>query len=212
MRQVRNQHAAGDGVLIESAAICKSEIRKTDLLGRMGGEELAILLPHTGLAAALKVAEKLRATMADRPLLGRSGSIRFSASFGLAAVDRLDGKRNNAPGPAPPDIETLLRRADDALYDAKAQGRNRCAQWLPLETIDPSIRRRVFKAGQIAFRGGRSTIDCTVRGLSDLGASLGVISTAAVPGRFKLRIDSDHMSRSCRVVVKREKYLEVEFS
>ena len=79
-----------------------------------------------------------------------------------------------------------------------------CAMAATIETIDPSIRRRVFKAGQIAFRGGRSTIDCTVRGLSDLGASLDVISTADVPGRFKLRIDSDDLSRACRVVVKRE--------
>lgn len=194
-------HTAGDAVLIESAAICKNEIRKTDLLGRMGGEEFAILLQHTVPAAALKVAEKLRATMADRPLLGRSGSIRFTASFGVAALDRFGS-----------DIETFLRRADGALCEAKAQGRNRCAQWQPIATFDPSIRRRVFKAGQIAFQGGRSTIDCTVRGLSDRGASLDVISTADVPGRFKLRIDSDVLSRACRVVVKREKYLEVEFS
>jgi diguanylate cyclase (GGDEF)-like protein len=194
-------HSAGDVVLMESAEICRAQLRKTDFLGRMGGEEFAIFLPHTAAAAALDVAEKLRAAMADHSAIAPAGPIRFSASFGVAALDRFV-----------PDVETLLRRADVALYEAKAHGRNRCSPWQSPETLDPSLQRRVFKAGRIAFNGGRSTIDCTVRGLSDHGASLSVISTAEVPGQFKLRIDSDDLSRLCRVVTKREKRLEVEFA
>jgi diguanylate cyclase (GGDEF)-like protein len=191
-------HSVGDKVLMESAEICRAQLRQTDLLGRLGGEEFAILLPHTGAAAALVVAEKLREAMASREV---SGPTHFSASFGVAALDR-----------SARDIETLLRRADEALYDAKAQGRNRCRLWHSRETSDPELLRRVFKAGQIAFNGGRSTIDCTVRGLSDLRASLAVINTADIPGQFKLRIEADDLSRVCRVVAKRERQLEVEFA
>jgi diguanylate cyclase (GGDEF)-like protein len=193
-------HISGDKVLIESAEICRAQLRQTDLLGRLGGEEFAILLPHTGATAALAVAEKLREAMANRQVPGPE-PIRFSASFGVAALDR-----------SAPDIETLLQHADEALYEAKSQGRNRCARWQTRETIDPGLLRRVFKAGQITFNGGRSTIDCTVRGLSDLQASLAVITTADIPGQFKLRIESDDLSRVCRVVAKREKQLEVEFA
>jgi len=185
---------------MESAEICRAQLRQTDLLGRLGGEEFAILLPHTGAAAALVVAEKLREAMASRQILGPE-PIHFSASFGVAALDR-----------SARDIETLLRRADEALYDAKAHGRNRCTLWQTRETSDPELLRRVFKAGQIAFNGGRSTIDCTVRGLSDLRASLAVINTADIPGQFKLRIEADDLSRVCRVVAKRERQLEVEFA
>jgi diguanylate cyclase (GGDEF)-like protein len=193
-------HGVGDKVLMESAEICRAQLRQTDLLGRLGGEEFAILLPHTGAAAALAVAEKLREAIASRQILGPE-PIRFSASFGVAALDR-----------SARDIETLLRRADEALYDAKARGRNRCTLWQTRETSDPELLRRVFKAGQIAFNGGRSTIDCTVRGLSDLRASLAVITTADIPGQFKLRIEADDLSRVCRVVAKRERQLEVEFA
>jgi len=76
-----------------------------------------LLLPHTGAAAALAVAEKRREAMASHEVLGPA-PIRFSASFGVAALDR-----------SASDIDALLQRADEALYEAKAQGRNRCTLW-----------------------------------------------------------------------------------
>ena len=194
-------HAMGDLVLEETTKACRVLLRKSDLVGRLGGEEFAILLPYTGPAAALKVAEKLRMSMTDKSIVGSSAPIHFSASFGLASLDR-----------SVLDIETLLQHADAALYDAKAQGRNRCVVWQTVKTVDSNLRRRVFKAGRIAFNGGASTIDCTVRGLSDAGASLDVISTAEVPSVFKLRIDADDLSRGCRIVAKRDRSLEVEFA
>lgn len=194
-------HALGDHVLAATTELCRELLRKSDLVGRMGGEEFAVLLPHTAAAAALEVAEKLRISMTQKSIAGAFARIRFSASFGLASLE-----------PSVHDIETLLQRADEALYDAKAQGRNRCVVWQAPETVKPAQLRRVFKSGRIAFNGGQSSIDCTVRGLSDHGASLDVISTANVPDVFKLRIDADDLSRGCRVLAKRDRHLEVEFA
>ncbi len=193
-------HAAGDLVLTASVATCRERLRKSDLLGRLGGEEFAILLPHTGRAAAMQVAEKLREAIVRQRVPGPSGLIDVSASFGVAALDR-----------SASDIDVLLQRADAALYSAKAEGRNRCKEWQPVEQAQSVIKRRVFKAGRIAFNSGRSTIDCTVRSLSDKGASLDVVSSAGVPENFKLRIESDDLSQLCRIVTKRDKHLEVEF-
>jgi hypothetical protein len=72
-------------------------------------------------------------------------------------------------------------------------------------------RRRVLKGAQIAFNGGHSTIDCTVRELSDSGALLHVISTANVPEEFKLGILADQVHRLCRVIGRRDNQLEVAF-
>ena len=196
-----NGHALGDEVLAATTELCRELLRRSDLVGRMGGEEFAVLLPHTTAAAAFEVAEKLRLSMAQKSIAGPSGPIGFSASFGLASLEQ-----------GVHDIETLLQRADNALYDAKAQGRNRCVVWQAAEKVNPSLLRRVFKSGRIAFNGGQSSIDCTVRGLSDQGASLDVISTANVPDVFKLRIDADDLSRGCRVLAKRDRHLEVEFA
>jgi diguanylate cyclase (GGDEF)-like protein len=193
-------HAMGDLVLRESVATCVDTLRQSDLLGRMGGEEFAILLPHTGVATAMKVAEKVRAAVAALPIIGTTGKINVSASFGVSTLGQGVG-----------DIDELLRRADIALYAAKAGGRNRCVEWLYAESAPPNIRRRVLKAGLICFNGGRSTIDCTVRNLSPASAGLDVISVDDVPERFKLVVRSDALHRACRIVAKREKHVDVEF-
>lgn len=71
--------------------------------------------------------------------------------------------------------------------------------------------RRVLKAGRIAFNGGRSMVDCTIRGLGDSGALVTVISTAGIPDQFKLAILADNTSRAARIVSKREGNIEVAF-
>jgi hypothetical protein len=73
------------------------------------------------------------------------------------------------------------------------------------------MRRRVLKAGRIAFNSGQSVIDCTVRSLSASGAGIDLSSTAGVPDRFKLHIDADDLHRLARVVSKREKHVELAF-
>ncbi|MBP7062707.1 diguanylate cyclase [Ferrovibrio sp.] len=108
-------HAAGDCVLAEVAALAQSCCRSTDLVGRIGGEEFAILLPNTGIMGALMLAEKVRAAIAGAQISDGHVAIPVTASFGVAEA-RSDETHHDA-----------MRRADTALYAAKQQGRNQVA-------------------------------------------------------------------------------------
>jgi diguanylate cyclase (GGDEF)-like protein len=195
-----NGHAVGDLVLKSSIEVCQQELRETDVIGRIGGEEFGVLLPYTSRDAAMSVAEKVRAAMTRIHVQGKSGAVKVSASFGIASLDL-----------SVADIDDLLARADTALYQAKNAGRNTCVAWQPAEAALSSIVHRVFKAGQITFNSGRQTIDCTVRALSDTGAILHVSNTAEVPAHFKLQIPADDIYRFCKATRKTDKNLEVEF-
>jgi diguanylate cyclase (GGDEF)-like protein len=107
-------HAAGDEVLRTVAEVVRNTIRTSDVAGRLGGEEFGVLLPETDAAAALVIAERLRAGFAATPARGRQATLRFTASFGVV-------ERDGANGP----MDELLARADSALYQAKARGRDR---------------------------------------------------------------------------------------
>ncbi|QUS39768.1 sensor domain-containing diguanylate cyclase [Tardiphaga alba] len=194
-----NGHDIGDRVLAACVKACQNLLRKADAIGRVGGEEFAIVLPHTNRADAQLVAEKVREAIAGVTVMGADGPLRVSASLGIATLERTAS-----------DIDELLRRADAAMYEAKQTGRNRCIAWRTPE-VAADLMRRVFKAGHITFNAGHSTIDCTVRGLSEMGASIDVFSTTDIPERFKLSIPVDHLSRACHVLGKREKHLDVVF-
>jgi two-component system, cell cycle response regulator len=109
-------HDAGDDVLRDFALRIKRSIRGIDLACRTGGEEFVIVMPETELAVAAMVAERLRRRIAAEPFAINQGqrSIPVTLSIGIAA---LRGKDDNAAG--------LLKRADQALYRAKRDGRNR---------------------------------------------------------------------------------------
>ena len=196
-----NGHAVGDLVLKACVEVCHRELRTSDLVGRIGGEEFAIVLPHVTGDAAMNVAHKLRIAFRQIFVPGRFSPIRFSASFGVSTLDATAC-----------DIGDLLERADQALYAAKAAGRNACSFWKAAEPELTSMLRRVFKAGRISFNAGHSTIDCTVRGLSDTAASLDVASTVGIPQRFKLQIGADNISRLCNVASIRDKNVQVQFA
>ncbi len=102
-------HQQGDRVLVDFVTRVKALLRRHDQLGRFGGEEFVLLLPETPLDEALAVAERIRA-MADQP----RGTTRCSVSIGVT-TNRLDTDT----------LDTLLARADSALYRAKENGRNR---------------------------------------------------------------------------------------
>ena len=109
-------HDAGDAVLREFSQRVARNLRSVDLACRYGGEEFVIIMPETDRQLALLVAERLRSKIADEPF-AIQGGVRFidvTVSIGLAC---LESPADNAA--------TLLKRADDALYRAKAQGRNR---------------------------------------------------------------------------------------
>jgi two-component system cell cycle response regulator len=108
-------HDAGDAVLREFAARLKKNIRGIDLACRFGGEEFVIMMPDTSLPKAYRVGERLRQCIAGQPfVLGDGTALELTASIGLSAID--------GEGDTP---ESLLKRADLALYAAKRDGRNR---------------------------------------------------------------------------------------
>ncbi|MCB1765447.1 MAG: PAS domain S-box protein [Candidatus Competibacteraceae bacterium] len=108
-------HAAGDAVLQHFASITLKVLRRTDLVGRLGGEEFAALLPDTDLDGALHLAERLRWALANLPMPAEEGTkIALTVSIGVTLFL-----------PADLDANVILIRADQALYRAKQTGRNR---------------------------------------------------------------------------------------
>ena len=105
-------HPAGDAAIRQMADICRQAVHGRDPLGRLGGEEFAIGLIDCTIPSAIKVAEKLRESVASTPLIFEGETIRFSCSIGLAGL---------MPDSTP---ESLLRASDQALYNAKNAGRN----------------------------------------------------------------------------------------
>lgn len=110
----RHGHRAGDAALVAVAALCRAQARAEDILARFGGEEFILLLPRTSGAEAFGLAEALRAAIAAQPQPLASGSLRLTASLGVAAYA--------GPGES---IDGLVERADKALYAAKRAGRDR---------------------------------------------------------------------------------------
>jgi diguanylate cyclase (GGDEF)-like protein len=108
-------HAAGDQVLRSFGAVVCRRLRASDQVGRIGGEEFLVVLPETGGAEALTVAESLRAGLAAEILLVPAGDgLRVTCCFGVVEYGNNDV-----------DGGSMLARADAALYRAKALGRNR---------------------------------------------------------------------------------------
>ena len=194
-------HAGGDHVLAAVARATTSQQRQSDLVGRLGGEEFAVLLPHTDGARAMEVAEKLRLLFRGLAFPGSHPPISISASFGVATLD-----------PDSDDIDTLLQKADEAVYEAKRGGRNRCNAWRQSGTLPRDERRRVLKAAQITFNNRGSTIDCTLRGLGQSSAEIAVLDPHMVPDSFTLRVPSDSAEWSCHVVARTTERAIVEFA
>lgn len=117
----RHGHAAGDAVLTVFVQRVRAQLRDDDLLGRFGGEEFAVLMPGRDTSAANTVAERLRQAASEPIPLDDGRVLDITVSVGLALL----------AGDNEAKLETLLNRADNALYRAKAMGRNRVA------TADP---------------------------------------------------------------------------
>jgi diguanylate cyclase (GGDEF)-like protein len=114
-------HAAGDAVLRELAQRIDMQVRASDVAARYGGEEFVVLLPNTDVSLASLLAERIRTEIAASPIKLPCGeSVTITASIGIAEV---------SPGPDEKDLKTLgdslIARADVALYAAKSSGRDR---------------------------------------------------------------------------------------
>jgi two-component system, cell cycle response regulator len=109
-------HAAGDDVLRELAARATNTVRSVDLVARLGGEEFVVVMPETGPAIAVAVGERLRLAIANEPFTIRASDERLPITVSIGITSATAGGD---------DRDRLLKRADDALYCAKAEGRNR---------------------------------------------------------------------------------------
>jgi diguanylate cyclase (GGDEF)-like protein len=117
-------HAAGDAVLRAVAEALKVSVRETDLIARTGGEEFAVILPRTQLNGAITVAERVWKDVGDLKVAGIAD--RVTASFGVSAF----------PNRTVTSPESLVRSADEALYRAKREGRNKIALYRPPPTAE----------------------------------------------------------------------------
>jgi diguanylate cyclase (GGDEF)-like protein len=107
-------HAVGDRVLRRAVEACQAHLRSTDVFGRLGGEEFGILLPDCSLEQAYRRAEQIRVAIATAATGENAPGIPISASFGVAVTSRSGYE-----------LRGLLIHADEALYRAKREGRNR---------------------------------------------------------------------------------------
>jgi len=107
-------HLAGDSVLKQLSVLMKETLREYDMIARIGGEEFAVLLPETDLAAAIVIAERLRLAVSEFTFeLRQSLQIHLTISIGIASTSDVTQ-----------DFEKLLHETDVRLYQAKAAGRN----------------------------------------------------------------------------------------
>jgi two-component system, cell cycle response regulator len=135
-------HLAGDRVLQGVADLFRSKLRESDLIGRFGGEEFLLILPHTDLVGAEAFCHRLRDHVEKHPVQLGEHTVHITASFGLATVTR--------------DADTwqkLLRVADRNLYRAKSLGRNRvvaeadCSETIPvLTSTDSSSKLKALES------------------------------------------------------------------
>ncbi len=114
-------HACGDQALITLKNICTKNTRKMDVFARLGGEEFALLLPETSWERAADLAERLRKFLEDTVI--KADGVEFKCTISMGVTEFGIQEHDT--------LETLLHRADKALYKAKADGRNRVVVWKP---------------------------------------------------------------------------------
>ncbi|HEX5148024.1 MAG TPA: diguanylate cyclase, partial [Candidatus Limnocylindrales bacterium] len=142
-------HAAGDVMLREIAEILRTNLRGVDVVGRYGGEEFLLVLPETDVDAAASLAEKLRRLVGRHEIVMPDG-FRASATLSAGVAGGFGGHL---------DLESLVRDADNAMYSAKALGRDQVYVFHELEDnglvrrapIAPAARNHAIEVGRAAF-------------------------------------------------------------
>jgi len=154
-------HPAGDKVLARTGQLIGSVLRGTDIAGRYGGEEFLIALDNTDLNGAAILAERLRQGMAQEPFpVGATRAIPVTCSIGVSCLDRDCGIT---------DRETLLARADEALYLAKRGGRNQVAVNPRHEHLRSETSLRCHSPACMAPKGRILIVDDELLTLSLIG-------------------------------------------
>lgn len=111
-------HLLGDKLLCDFVRVLKLHCRKTDVIGRFGGEEFVIIAPHTDKNRALVLASKLREIICRQKFVGRDNNVNITISAGVSSIPE-DGD----------DVTGILKKADDAMYRSKLEGKNRVTAW-----------------------------------------------------------------------------------
>ncbi len=118
-------HLAGDATLKQVAMLLRENLRKVDLVSRYGGEEFAVVIPETRKATALEIGERIRSSIARHNFKVYNDQTRVTVSIGIALFPEAaegGGTEPREPGPV---VTQLIQKADEALYQAKDEGRNR---------------------------------------------------------------------------------------
>lgn len=134
-------HAAGDEVLVGIAQTLRLASRDADVVGRLGGEEFALLLPDCELPSALRLAERLRHAVQQTRIVWHGRQLQVSTSIGVAVADSADE-----------DLTKLLERADAALYRAKHAGRNRVEAAAEAAAVATAVLSAAAAAGSPGAR------------------------------------------------------------
>ncbi|VVD60244.1 GGDEF domain-containing protein [Pandoraea commovens] len=126
-------HPFGDTVLLLFARTASQQLRADDIFGRYGGEEFALFLPGVGANEAQTIAERVREAFERSARMVQGETVAATVSIGIACDERSRGE-----------LSSLVQRADRALYQAKAAGRNRCVRYTPetaMPVVDPRVDR-----------------------------------------------------------------------
>lgn len=125
-----NGHLLGDKLLSDFTKVLKQYCRKTDILGRFGGEEFVIAAPHTSKNGALTLADKLKEMVSYHKFVGRNRDNHITFSAGISTVPE-DGA----------DSSEILKKADDAMYMSKKTGKNKVTAWTANSSKEKSRKR-----------------------------------------------------------------------
>ena len=194
-------HGIGDQVLQAVAETAEKTPRESDLLARLGGEEFALLVPGATLQSSQAIAETVRKNILRLAVPVPGATIQVAASFGVAELD-----------PVHDDLDSLMARADEALYQAKRSGRNRvvAAQGALTESDRVIERDRAMRAARLVL-DRQGSVDCTLRALWDTGAEIQVTDPAALPERLVLEIPATGASWPAHITVRRQNGVDIGF-
>ena len=166
-------HAAGDQVLHQVARALSATMRESDLVSRYGGEEFAIVLPNTDLAQAVRAAERARLAVEREQIILEGNAVTVTLSVGVAEALRDDHPR------------TLFKRADEALYAAKAAGRNRSFVHNGQEVLDvSSLPESRESAATLAAKDAPAAENDPAQAGGDRGSSIDALT--GLPNRRQL--------------------------
>jgi diguanylate cyclase (GGDEF)-like protein/hemerythrin-like metal-binding protein len=167
-------HTVGDAVLVELVHIAREQLRASDAIARWGGEEFIVLSPATRMDGALNLAEKIRDAVARRQFPG-AGQVTVSIGVAEYALGE--------------DLVSWIQRADEALYKAKADGRNQVAMAQSGGEIEVSASPFIEILWEDSYACGHATIDSQHRKLFTLANSLiGAISSGQPASEASMRL------------------------